>query len=449
MDNKQLWDSVLAEVELTVSRANFSTWFKNTRIIKHENGIVYVGLPNEFVKEWLYSKYDKFILKTLRNISEGVRGVEYVIVTPTMKEKSQDSSPSRTGQPYVQELPLSDLYINKEDNLNPRYTFDTLVIGSFNELAYAATQAVVKHPGQTYNPLFIHGGVGLGKTHIAQAVGNKLKEEKSGKKIYYITSEKFSMDYINSVQNNRVHDFKEKYRKYDVFIMDDIQFLSGKEKTQEELFHLFNILYENNKQIIFSSDRHPNHIHGLEDRLKSRFGAGMIVDITTPEYESRMAIIRRKIQSSNFSLNDDSVKFIAESLECSIRELEGIINSIICQARLKNRELQQTEIKLLIKNNIIPKKTASIKDVIKVVSEFYHIDESAIYEKTRRKEIVKPRQIAMYLLREDFTVSYPTIGEKFGGRDHTTVIHSCDKIKSSIKDDDVLVEELSQIRALL
>jgi chromosomal replication initiator protein len=449
MDNKQLWDSVLAEVELTVSRANFSTWFKNTRIIKQENGLVYVGLPNEFVKEWLYSKYDKFILKTLRNISENVRGVEYIIVTSAMKEKGQESTPSKTIQPYAQELPLNDLYINKEDNLNPRYTFDTLVIGSFNELAYAASQAVIKHPGHTYNPLFIHGGTGLGKTHITQAVGNSIKEGKNGKKVYYITSEKFSMDYINSVQNNRVNEFKEKYRKYDVFIMDDIQFLSGKEKTQEELFHLFNTLYENNKQIIFSSDKHPNYIHGLEDRLKSRFGAGMIVDISTPEYESRVAIIRRKIQSSNFSLSDESIAFIAESLECSIRELEGIINSIICQARLKNRELQQNEIKLLIKNNVIPKKTASIKDVIRIVSEFYHIDEATIYEKTRRKEIVKPRQIAMYILREDFSVSYPTIGEKFGGRDHTTVIHSCDKIKDSIKADNVLVEELSQIRALL
>jgi chromosomal replication initiator protein len=449
MDNKQLWSSVLAEVELTVSRANFSTWFKNTSIIKQENGIVHIGIPNEFVKEWLYSKYDKFILKTLRNISEGIRGIEYDIVTATMKEKGQDTTPSRVQMPYIQELPLSDLYINKEDNLNPRYTFDNLVIGSFNEMAHAASTAVVKRPGHVYNPLFIHGGVGLGKTHMAQAVGNSIKEERTGKKVFYITSEKYSMEYINSVQNNRINEFKEKYRKYDVFIMDDIQFLSGKEKTQEELFHLFNTLYESNRQIIFSSDRHPNFIHGLEDRLKSRFGAGMIVDISAPEYESRVAIIRRKIQSNNFSLGDENISFIAENLECSIRELEGIINSVICQARLKNKELTQSEIKLLIKNNIVPKKTASIKDIIRIVSEFYHIDESAIYEKTRRKEIVKPRQIAMYLLREDFTVSYPTIGEKFGGRDHTTVIHSCDKIKNEIKTDDVLLEELSQIRALL
>jgi chromosomal replication initiator protein len=449
MENKQLWDSVLVEVELDVSRANFSTWFKNTRIVKQENGIVYIGVPNEFVKEWLYSKYDKFLLKTLRNISENIRGVEYSITAMSPKDTERETPIARGGAPYVQELPLVDLYINKDDNLNPRYTFDTLVIGSFNELAYAASQAVVKRPGQAYNPLFIHGGTGLGKTHITQAIGNSIKETKGGKKVYYITSEKFSMDYVNSVQNNRVNDFKERYRKYDVFIMDDIQFLSGKEKTQEELFHLFNTLYENNKQIIFSSDKHPNYIHGLESRLKSRFGAGMIVDITAPEYESRVAIINRKILSSNFSMNEDCIAFIAESLTCSIRELEGVINSIICQSRLKNRDLLLNELKLLVKNNIIPKKTASIKDVIRMVSEFYSIEENAIYEKTRRKEIVKPRQIAMYILREDFNISYPTIGEKFGGRDHTTVIHSCDKIKENIKDDTVLMGEIEQIRSLL
>ncbi len=450
MENKQLWDSVLVEVELTVSRANFSTWFKHTRIIKQENGTVYIGIPNEFVREWLYSKYDKFLLKTLRNISENVRSIEYVIVAATAKDAPKEIPKQPVSNPgYAQELPLTDLYINKEDNLNPRYTFDTLVIGAFNELAYAAAQAVVKRPGQAYNPLFIHGGTGLGKTHITQAIGNAIKESKTGKRVYYVTSEKFSMEYINSVQSNRVNDFKEKYRKYDVLIMDDIQFIGGKEKTQEELFHLFNTLYENNKQIIFSSDKHPNFMHGLESRLKSRFGAGMIVDITTPEYESRMAIIHRKIQSSSFSMEEDCITFIAESLECSIRELEGIVNSIICQSKLKNRELLLNELKLLIKNNIVPKKTASIKDVIRVVSEFYNIEEATIYEKTRRKEIVKPRQVAMFILREDFQISFPTIGEKFGGRDHTTVIHSCEKIKESMRDDAALIGEIEQIRSQL
>jgi chromosomal replication initiator protein len=449
MESKQLWDSVLGEIELTVSRANFSTWFKNTHIIKQESGIVFVGVQNEFVKEWLVSKHSKFILKSLRDRSENVRGVEYVIATKNTKEERGESISQNHKTPYAQELPLHDLYINREDNLNPRYTFDNLIIGPFNELAYAASQAVVKRPGFAYNPLFIHGSTGLGKTHMTQAIGNHIKAEKSGKKVYYITSEKFAMDYVSSLQNNRVNEFKERYRKYDVFIMDDIQFMSGKDKTQEELFHLFNTLYENNKQIIFSSDKHPNYIHGLEDRLKSRFGAGMIVDITIPEYESRVAIIRHKIRSSGFSMNDEQVSFIAESLDCSVRELEGILNSIICQSRLKNKELGLTELKTLIKNNVLPKKTASVKDVIRVVSEFYNIDESVLFEKTRRKEVVKPRQIAMYILREDFNVSYPTIGEKFGGRDHTTVIHSCDKVKNDIKHSTVLVEELAQIRVML
>lgn len=449
MDNKQLWDSVLAEIELTASKANFTTWFKNTHVVKQESGIVFVGVQNEFVREWLLSKHSKFILKALRDRSDSIRGVEYIIATKNAKESGGEQSTQTHKPPYAQELPLHDLYINRDDNLNPRYTFDNLVVGPFNELAYAAAQAVIKHPGFAYNPLFIHGSTGLGKTHMTQAIGNHLKAEKGGKKIYYITSEKFAMDYVSSLQNNRINEFKERYRKYDVFIMDDIQFMSGKDKTQEELFHLFNTLYENNKQIIFSSDKHPKHITGLEDRLKSRFGAGMIVDITIPEYESRIAIIRHKIRSSNFIMSDEQVSFIAESLDCSVREMEGILNSIICQSRLKNKELGIPEIKTLIKNNILPKKTASVKDVIRVVSEFYNIDESVLFEKTRRKEVVKPRQIAMYILREDFNVSYPTIGEKFGGRDHTTVIHSCDKIKNDIKQSTVLVEELAQIRVML
>lgn len=449
MDNKQLWENVLVEVEGGVSKANFSTWFKNTHIVKQENGIVYVGVPNEFIKEWLTSKYNKVIFRSLRNTSETIRGVEYTIVSSSMKEREKRNAFAPERMPLSAELPLNDLYINREDNLNPRYTFESLIVGPFNELAHAAAVAVVKQPGSAYNPLFIYGGTGLGKTHMLQAIGNTLKNEKSGRKIYYVTSEKFLIDYTNSVMANRGNEFKEKYRKYDLLIMDDIQLLSGKDKTQEELFHLFNALHENGKQIIFSSDKHPNYLNGLEDRLKSRFGAGMIVDITTPEYESRTAIIRHKMRQNNTAFNDDVIHFMSSSLECSVREIEGVINLVICQMRVKQRDLSVNEVKALIKNNIIPKKTASIKDIIHAVSQFYNIEESTLYEKTRRKEVVRPRQIAMYLLREDYSVSYPTIGERFGGRDHTTVIHSCDKIKDEIKTDSVLISELDQIRAML
>jgi len=447
VDNKKLWDNALNEIEMGVSRANFSTWFKNTCIINQENGIVSLGVPNEFVKDWLYNKYHKIILRSLREYSQNVRSLEYVVSKEQIKTKSGGGSISFAPQ-VNNELPLNDLYIDKNDNLNPRYTFTSFIIGSFNDLAHAAAQAIVKNPGVVYNPFFVHGGTGLGKTHLIQAVGNYLKEEGVDKKIHYITSEKFSIDYITSLQNNKINEFKEKYRKYDILIMDDIQFLSNKNKTQEELFHLFNSLYENNKQIIFSSDMHPNFIPGLEDRLKSRFSAGMIVDIAHPEYESRLAILKQKLNQLNFSLPDEVLEYIASFLTGNIRELEGVLNSIICQSQLKNKMLSIEEVKSLIKNSARPKKTVSMKEVIKTVAGFYDIEEFIIYEKTRRKEIVKPRQIAMYLLREDFNISYPTIGQKLGGRDHTTVMHSCEKIKTALKNDNVLSQEIEQLRAM-
>jgi len=347
------------------------------------------------------------------------------------------------------ELPLADFYINKDDNLNPRYIFETFVIGPFNELAHAATQAIIKQPGVVYNPLFIYGNTGHGKTHLIQAAGNQIKKISPDKKVFYLTSEKFTVEYINAVQQNKVGLFKDKYRKYDVLIMDDIQFLSGKEKTQEELFHLFNTLYDNNKQIIFSSDQHPNFIPGLEDRLKSRFNQGMIVDITQPDHESRIAIIKTKLVKNGIELNDDVYDFLAKSIEGNIRELEGVVNSIVCQTQLKNRKLSITEIKELIKNTSKPKKMISVNELIKIVSDFFNIETENIKDKTRRKEVVRPRQIIMYILREDFNVSFPTIGEKLGGRDHTTVIHSCEKIKKDLKIDNSLSQQINQIRSML
>lgn len=448
MDNKQLWEKASIEIEISVSKANWSTWFKNTNISRIDDGIVYLNVPNEFVKEWLFNKFHKLILKALRGLSENIRMVEYIVVRDKTREQPQNEV-----QPYrVQksgELPLSDLYIDKEDNLNPRYTFDSFIIGPFNELAHAAAQAVIKNLGVLYNPFFIYGGTGLGKTHLIQSIGNSIKKQGGGKKINYTTSEKFSLDYINSLQNNKVNGFKEKYRKYDILIMDDIQFFSNKEKTQEELFHLFNVLYENNKQIIFSSDRHPNYIPGLEDRLKSRFGAGMIVDISQPEYESRLAILKSKIKSRDFIIPDEVVEYLASIISGNIRELEGILNAVICQTELKNRNLNLDEVKALIKNSSRPKKIPSIKEVAKAVSVFYDINENTLYEKTRKKEVVKPRQILMYLLREDFNVSYPSIGQKLGGRDHSTVIHSCEKIKNDLKVDSLLNQELEQLRSML
>jgi len=447
IENKKLWESVLLEVEMNLSKASFKTWFKDTYIVRQEEGEVLVSVPNPFVKDWLMTKYHKFILKSLRNYGDHVRSVGYVVSKDGGKHDESAAKP-QMGTPNY-ELPLNDFYINKEDNLNPRYTFETFVVGPFNDLAHAASQAIIATPGMTYNPLFVYGNTGFGKTHLIQSIGNQIKMNFKDKRVYYITSEKFALDYINSVQTNKTNMFKEKYRKYDVLIMDDIQFLSGKEKTQEELFHLFNTLYDNNRQIIFSSDKHPNFIPNLEDRLKSRFSAGMIVDIQPPDRDSRAAIIKTKANKLSFQLDSETVDFLADNIESNIREIEGILNTINCQAQLKSRPLNLLELKNLLKNNARPKKSVSVKDIIKIVSGFYNVDENSIYEKTRRKEVVKPRQLIMYILREEYSISYPTIGQKLGGRDHTTVIHSCEKVKNDLKTNHVLAQELSQIKALI
>lgn len=446
MDTKQLWKNCLMEIEMGISKANFSTWFKNTSISKEETGIIYVGVPNEFVRDWLKNKYHKLITKTIANSYENMRAVEYVI---TKSENSKQQEETKVINTYpTEELPLKDLYINPEDNLNSRYQFNSFIVGTFNELAYAASQAIVDNPGTKYNPFFIYGSTGLGKTHLIQAVGNAIKEKHPHKKAHYMTLEKFATDFINSLQNNKANSFKEKYRKYDLLIIDDIQFIGKMEKIQEELFHTFNTFYESNKQIIFSSDKHPNYIPELADRLKSRFAAGMIVDISEPEYESRIAIIKMKLRELELDLDQDIVEYVADAMQGNIRELEGSLNTIACQYRLKNKSLTIADVKNLLKNNIKPKKNVAIKDVVKTISDYYNLEESAIYEKTRRKEIVKARQVVMYLLREDFNVSYPLIGQKLGGKDHTTVIHSYLKIKSEIKNNPQLLQELDQIRIM-
>jgi chromosomal replication initiator protein len=447
-DHSGLWNKVLAEMELSISGANFKTWFKDTYISKQEEGTVFLAVPNSFVKTWLLDKFHKTILRSLRNFDENIRAVEYFVTKDDNKKKPEQVERKQIAP--TKELPLADFYINKEDNLNPRYTFNTLVVGPFNELAYAASQAIIKKPGVIYNPLLIYGDTGRGKTHLIQAIGNHFKAVDKNKKVFYLTSEKFALDYISSVHDpQKINSFKEKYRKYDVLIMDDIQFLAGKEKSQEELFHLFNNLYDNNKQIIFSSDKHPNYIQNLENRLRSRFAAGMIVDISAPDQESRAAIIRAKTMLHNLNLSPEIIDYIATSVNSNIREIEGALNSIVCQVELKGKDLNIADIKNILKGNSKPKKAVSVADVVKIVAGFYNIEEDSLCKKTRHKEVVKPRQLAMYILREDFNISYPTIGQKMGGRDHTTVIHSYEKIKEELKINSILAEELSQIRSMI
>jgi chromosomal replication initiator protein len=451
LDSKKLWEDSLSFIQNEISHATFATWFKNTSIGRCDDEVVELLVPNAFVRDWLSNKYHKSILRALRKNLENIRSVEYTIKRDSKRDGQERETPVLPGELRTnQQLELQDLYINKEDNLNPRYLFENFVVGPFNELAHAAAQAVIKNPGISYNPLYIYGGTGVGKTHLIQSVGNYFKKLDPNKKIHYLPSEKYVIELVEAVKNNKTNIFKEKYRKYDVIIMDDVQFVAGKEKTQEELFHLFNILYDNNKQIIFSSDKPPKQISGLEDRLKSRFEGGMIADIATPDYESRLAILKAKlINNPQIELAEEITEYIASVIQNNIRELEGILNVILIQTQVKKRGLTLAETKLLIKNSIKPQKNISINDVIRIISGFYNIDERELYEKTRKKEVVKPRQIVMYLLREDFNSSYPYIGQKLGGRDHTTVIHAYEKIKRDIKVDTLLSQEIEQIKGLL
>ncbi|MDB5225643.1 MAG: dnaA [Candidatus Adlerbacteria bacterium] len=441
---KELWENALVELELSISKPNFNTWFKDTHIVRVEDGSVFLGVPSQFARDWLSTKFHKDIVRSLRMLSDSVRNVEYVI---SRGQKRAQEEP-RTIPPPPTELALEP--VHQKTSLNPRFMFSSLVVGPFNELAHAAAQAVVRKPGIAYNPLLIYGPTGLGKTHLIQAIGNHFRMQAPDRKVYYVTSERFSMDYVSALQAGKVQSFKEKYRQYDLLIMDDVQFLAGRDKIKEEFFHLFNYLHDGNKQLVFSSDQHPNVIQGLEDRLKSRFNAGMIVSVTPPDHQSRLAIVRTKAAMHNFVLPDEVMEFLATTIEGNVRELEGALNTLMIQFEMRGEPLTINDVKTLLRgSNAAAKKAVSVQEVVKTIANFYGVEEVSIYEKTRRKEVVRPRQVIMFLLREDFRISFPTIGDKLGGRDHTTVIHSCEKIKNDLRSDSVLSNELHQIRLML
>ena len=443
---RELWEYVLTQIELSISPANFNTWFRNSFIVKIEDGVLFVGVPSQFFKDWYMKKFHSLILKIVREISYEFRNVEYLIMKDESRRAPKEVKAPRGG---ALELPLDDFYINKSDNLNPRYTFENFVIGAFNNLACVAAQAALARPGITYNPLFIYGDTGRGKTHLVQAIGNQFKKQYPGRKAFYLTSEKFAVDYTDSVQAGTANRFKDKYRQYDLLIMDDVQFLSKKEKCAEELFHLFNSLHDTNKQIIFSSDRAPAAIPDIAERLQGRFASGMTVDIQEPDPESRMAIVRKKAATHGVILVEEVVEYVATSLSGSIRELEGMVNSILCHTQAKGVVPDIAEVKQSLRSFAKPQKNISVKSVVSKVANYYGIDEDSVYEKTRRREVVRPRQVIMYLLREDFGISYPAIGSKLGGRDHTTVIHSCEKIKGELSGDNDLIKEIQHLRTLL
>ncbi|KKT41823.1 MAG: Chromosomal replication initiator protein DnaA [Candidatus Giovannonibacteria bacterium GW2011_GWA2_44_13b] len=453
MNNQELWTRALSEIELSVSRANFVTWFKDTHIIEHKDGNVTVGVPNGFSKEWLENKYHKFILKSVRNLIPEVRAVNYNIVSlpgRVSDDNQQVAQKNKSKKDFVmraeEQMEFKEFSVDPRTNLNPKYTFESFIVGSFNELAHAAALAITKNLGRVYNPLFLYGGVGLGKTHLLQAVGNSIIKENKNRKVNYITSEKFSNELVSSLQNNTVQNFKEKYREYDLLIVDDVQFFAGKTKTQEEFFYTFNTLFDAGKQVVFSSDRPPKSIPDIEERLRSRLEAGVIIDISEPEYETRLAILKSKAAERKIDLSEPSLELIASIVQKNIRELEGALNTIQIQTKYQNKTLSLDEIKLILNKNTKPKSTITPTQIIRTIAEFYDIPERSIFERTRKTEIVKPRQIAMYLIREDLKGSYPFIGQKFGGMDHTTAIHAYEKISADIKRDSGLEEEIKAIR---
>ncbi|MBI2633895.1 MAG: chromosomal replication initiator protein DnaA [Parcubacteria group bacterium] len=447
MTLEELWQAALSDIELNISRANFVTWFKNSQLLeKRSDGTATIACHNNFAKEWLENKYQKFILRALRNLDQDIRSIEFIIQNQAIKAAKRRPEP-RLIVSLDTQLNLPDINVDRETNLNPKYAFGNFIVGSANELAHAAAQSVAESPGLKYNPLFIYGGTGLGKTHLLQAVGNALRLHDPKKKIKYVTSERFTDDLVSAIRKQAVDEFKANFRHLDLLLIDDIQFFAGKEKTQEEFFHTFNALHERNKQIIFTSDRPPKAIPAIEERLRSRFEGGMIVDIGYPDVETRMAILKTKSQEAGFLLEDNVLEFIANKIQRNIRELEGALNRVIFHAKMRGRQPTIPEAEAILAEILQHyTKVITAKQVIKTVSEFYDISDNDLIKKSRKKDVVKPRQIAMYLLREELKTSYPAIGEKFGNRDHTTVIHACEKIKTDLGRDQKLVQEINTIR---
>jgi chromosomal replication initiator protein len=443
MNNKELWQATLAQIQLSISPANFATWFKDTKIVQQKDGEALISVANSFAKEWLENKYGKTILKILHSLDENIKKVNYKVGQIEVK-----SSPSQAiSLPKMGQLEFQGYVTHKETHLNPRYTFDNFVVGPFNDLAQATSWAVSQNPGAVYNPLFIYGKVGLGKTHLLQAIGNEIVINFSSRKVKYIPSEKFASEMVSAIRKHSVEKFKSKYRMVDVLILDDVQFLAGKEKTQEEFFHVFNNLYETNKQIVLSSDRPPKAIPALATRLRSRFEGGMIADIGYPDYETRMAILEAKCQERKFHFPEEILDYIASNIQKNIRELEGALIRLSAFQKLQNHTPDLEITKSLLKNLIVsPKKIITPKKVIKEVAEFYDVKVNDLRSSSRKREIVRPRQIAMYLLREELKTSYPFIGRKFGGRDHTTVIHAYRKISQAIEKNENLAEEIHLIK---
>ena len=459
MNNTEVWQAVLAELELSISKANFITWFKNTGIVAIFDGQVVLCVPNTFAKAWLEKKYHQMVIKSLERITERpIKRLEYKIdnIKNVVEHEIDFNAPAKANLESKNENNQENYLGGKIKQsssstaftLNPKYVFESYVVGKGSELAYAAAQAVVNKPGEAYNPLFIYGGVGLGKTHLLQAIGNSILKNNPDANIVYVSAEKFSNDFIQSVQEGKAKEFQNRYRNVDLLLIDDIQFIAGKDRTQESFFHTFNELHQQNKQVVLTSDRPPKAIPMLEDRLKSRFEWGMIADISSPDFETRVAILKKKCEEKKFDLGEKSLFLIATTVQSNIRELEGALNKIIVYHQLKNIQPSPESIKSILSSVEATggHKIATPRQLIETISGFYNVAIDDILGKSREKKLSFPRQIIMFMLREDMKMSYPSIGEELGGRDHTTAMHAHEKIRVEIEKDMKLRQEIELIK---
>ncbi|MFZ1801406.1 MAG: chromosomal replication initiator protein DnaA [Candidatus Saccharimonas aalborgensis] len=443
-----LWQSVLGEIELTVSHANFTTWFKNTELLECSSDRVVVGVPNVFAIRQFEVKFNDQIVSILKKNGVEPSRVSYIVKTVKKNIISRETTANENelDQRVDTLLEKKSLHSQQTSSLNPRYTFDTFIVGSSNDLAYTACQAVAANPGTKYNPLFIYGGVGLGKTHLLQAVGNEIVKNKSSTRVVYISSETFVKEFLESIRFKKAG-FSDKYRNVDVLIVDDMQFIAGKEKTQEEFFHTFNALHQSNKQIIIGSDKPPRSIPTLTERLRSRFEWGMAIDIQMPDFETRCAIVETKASAAGIVLERETIEYLAKNIKTNIRELEGALNQLLAYAEMRGVSPDITTAEGLIGNvrHSRPQHVTA-KQIIDKTARHFQIDSKEICGEKRDKHIVVPRQIAMYLLRSELHLSFPRIANELGRKDHTTAIHSVEKIERSIKLDFLIREQVAEIR---
>ncbi|SFS37443.1 chromosomal replication initiator protein DnaA [Marininema halotolerans] len=440
---QELWAQALEHIQGKLSKPSFETWLQATEAVDYREDTLVISAPNEFARDWLESRYANLVRDTLQEVTGSVIGVQFITHSAVRPEVDEEKSTPQDMPPKEPEAPKT--------MLNSRYTFDTFVIGSGNRFAHAASLAVAEAPAKAYNPLFVYGGVGLGKTHLMHAIGNYVQSHPSHTRVVYLSSEKFTNEFINSIRDNRTDDFRNKYRNVDILLIDDIQFLAGKEQTQEEFFHTFNALHEESKQIVISSDRPPKAIPTLEDRLRSRFEWGLITDIQPPNLETRIAILRKKAIADNLDIDSEVMAFVADRIDTNIRELEGALIRVVAYSALMNQpvttELAAEALKDIIGN--AQPKIVGIPEIQQTVSAYYHMRVEDLKGKKRTKTVALPRQIAMYLSRELTDSSLPKIGEEFGGRDHTTVIHAHEKITRTQSMDRSLQKAIEDIKQKL